>query len=119
MTTVNFRLETMIEAGIPVIRVNGNLDFASVRRLEETVQQLLLAEDTSNLLIDLSGSPMVDSAGLGALVKSHKTCQERGGTMKIAGVNDKVAKLLGVTHLTHLFEMYDSWPAGVASFGKS
>lgn len=109
----------MVEAGIPVIRVNGNLDFASVRRLEETVQQLLLAEKAANLLIDLSAAPMIDSAGLGALVKSHKTCQERGGTMKIAGVNDKVAKLLGVTHLTHLFEMYDTSAAGVASFAKN
>lgn len=109
----------MVEAGIPVIRVNGNLDFASVRRLEETVQQLLIAEEASNLLIDLSGSPMVDSAGLGALVKSHKTCQLRGGTMKIAGVNEKVAKLLGVTHLTHLFEMYDTSADGVASFAKT
>jgi len=115
---VNFRLETTVDAGIPVIRVHGMLDFASVARMEESVSQVLTAYQPPNLVIDLTASPMIDSAGLGVLVKTFKSVQERGGTMKIAGVNEKVAKLLGVTHLTGLFEMYPSAAEGVASFPR-
>lgn len=111
-----FRLESLHEAGVGILRVHGNLDHGTVRRVEEAVQHLVEGQDPPRLLIDLTRSPMVDSAGLGVLVKSHKRCAERGGTLKIAGVNDKIAKLLGVTHLTGLFEIYSDAAEGVASF---
>ena len=114
-----FRLETSDNGEVPVIQVFGNLDYSSVRRMEETVLALLTASPEPDLLIDLSHSQLIDSAGLGILVKSHKTCQARGGRLKISGVNDKIAKLLGVTHLTGIFEIYNDLASGVASFANS
>ena len=113
-----FRLETSTQHGVPVIQIFGNLDFGSARRLEETIQRLAQENVRPDLLIDLAHSQMVDSAGLGILVKSHRACLERGGTLKLTGINDKIAKLLGVTHLNGLFEIYEDLASGVAAFAQ-
>ena len=114
-----FRVESLTSAGVPVIAVHGPLDYASVRHLEEAVMQLMADSSNSDVLIDLTHTNMVDSAGLGTLVKAHKACVDRGGILKISGVNDKIAKLLGVTHLTGLFGIYDNLESGVASFPQA
>ena len=111
-----FRLETSDSPDTPVIQVHGPLDYASVGRMDEAVIALLERSRSAHLLIDLTHSQLVDSAGLGILVKCHKSCEARGGRLKVSGANDKIAKLLGVTHLSGVFEIYDDLASGVASF---
>ncbi|MEO7992925.1 MAG: STAS domain-containing protein [bacterium] len=112
-----FQLDTRQVHGVPVIRVRGNLDFGVRQQLEEAVERSLTEVPDGWLLIDFAESPMVDSAGLGLLVKTHRLCAARGGQLRLSGINDRIAKLLGVTHLTGLFAIDESVAAGLRAFG--
>ena len=70
--------------------------------------QHLLRSGHTNLLIDLSAVPSIDSAGIRALVRAHTTAQRMGASVRLAAVSPAVKEVLELTHLTKVFESYDS-----------
>jgi len=69
----------------------------------------LLAEGASGgggrLVIDLSGTRSVDSAGLGALMLIQRKAAERRQTVCLRGTNEELRFLLVLTKLDDLFEL--------------
>jgi len=69
----------------------------------------VLAEGTSGgggrLVIDLSGTRSVDSAGLGALMLIQRKAAERRQTVCLRGANEELRFLLVLTKLDDLFEL--------------
>src|SRR6185295_7550039 len=61
-----------------------------------------------NLIVDLSGVPTIDSAGIRALVRAHTTAGRVDGTLRLAGARPEVIRVLEMTHLAGVFDMYDS-----------
>ncbi len=64
-----------------------------------------LANGAHRLVLEMSGVPYIDSAGLGSLAHASGVAQERGGTLRLAGVTDKVAALLRLTRVDTLLPM--------------
>lgn len=69
------------------------------------IQDLLSPAPVSTIL-DMSAVPSVDSAGLGALVNCYVSRQKVGRKLLLVGVNDRLAALLKITRLQHLFEVF-------------
>jgi anti-anti-sigma factor len=65
----------------------------------------LLAEGAGRLVIDLSGTRSVDSAGLGALMLIQRRAAERRQTVCLRGANEELRFLLVLTKLDDLFEL--------------
>ena len=65
----------------------------------------LLAEGTGCLVIDLSGTRSVDSAGLGALMLIQRKAAERRQVVRLRGANEELRFLLVLTKLDDLFEL--------------
>ena len=61
-----------------------------------------------HLVVDLSGVPSIDSAGIRALVRGHTTGQRVGGTLRLAAAPPAVSRVLELAHLAGVFEIYDS-----------
>ncbi len=72
-----------------------------------------------NLVFDLQGLSRLDSAGIGTLVNSYLTTQRHGGDMKLLHVPPRANRLLTMTNLASVFEMYDSEDAVLESFQPS
>jgi anti-anti-sigma factor len=64
-----------------------------------------LAEGTGRLIIDLSGTRSIDSAGLGALMLIQRKASERRQVVCLRGVNEELRFLLVLTKLDDLFEL--------------
>ena len=62
--------------------------------------------------------PIIDSMGIGEIVRAFKRVQEAGGTLKLVGVTDRVYGALKITQLLDLIESFDTEESAVASFGK-
>src|SRR5580693_5084110 len=73
------------------------------RTAGELLQQL--PEGAGRLVIDLSGTSTVDSAGLGALMLIQRRAAERRVGVCLRGVNDELRFLLVLTKLDDLFEL--------------
>jgi anti-anti-sigma factor len=64
-----------------------------------------LGEGAGRLVIDLSGTRSVDSAGLGALMLIQRKAAERRLTVCLRGANEELRFLLVLTKLDDLFEL--------------
>jgi anti-sigma B factor antagonist len=87
---------------------------------EETFSQLVkrtLSAGHEYLVLDMAAVPYVDSCGLGAIVQAYVGACRRGGTMKLANVTGRSWRLLRITHLLTVFEVFDSVEAAALSFG--
>jgi anti-anti-sigma factor len=74
------------------------------------VQVLDALPDAGQLIIDLSRTRQVDSAGLGVLMLIQRRAAERRQTVVLRNPNDELRFLLVVTKLVDLFQL----EAGVA-----
>jgi anti-anti-sigma factor len=77
------------------------------RRAAGEVLDLLAegGEGGGRLVIDLSGTRSVDSAGLGALMLIQRKAAERRQTVCLRGANEELRFLLVLTKLDDLFEL--------------
>jgi anti-sigma B factor antagonist len=78
----------------------------------------VLQAGTSKILLNLTEVPIIDSMGIGEIVRAFKRVQESGGTLKVVGVTDRVYGALKITQLLDLIESYDTEDAAAASFVK-
>jgi anti-sigma B factor antagonist len=69
-----------------------------------------------NIIIDMSDVKFVNSSGLGNIVRGFSTVKDAGGSMKLAGVTDKIDGLLSITKLNSVFEQYPSVEEAANSF---
>jgi len=76
----------------------------------------LLEEGKVNLLIDCGSLGLVDSTGLGALVRTLTTSQKEGGQTKLLAPGPNLKKLLEMTQLDSVFEIHQDLEEAVASF---
>jgi anti-anti-sigma regulatory factor len=65
----------------------------------------LLPVGTGRLIIDLSATRVVDSAGLGALMLIQRKAAERRQTVCLRGAHEELRFLLVLTKLDDLFEL--------------
>ncbi len=85
--------------------------------LERQIQQLFRSGH-HQLVIDLSGVPGIDSAGIRALVRGHTSALRLGGRLRLAALSPAVERVLELSHLLPVFEIHEttdaarfaSWP---------
>ena len=66
--------------------------------------------------MDLAWVKHIDSGGLGELVSSHVTLNEKGGAPKLMHMTESVRELITVTKLLTVFDVYDDEPEALAGF---
>ncbi|HVH68148.1 MAG TPA: STAS domain-containing protein [Gemmatimonadales bacterium] len=81
------------------------LDSRTAFRRASTELLEQLAEGSGRLVIDLSGTRQIDSAGLGALMLIQRKAAERRLTVCLRGANEELRFLLVLTKLDDLFEL--------------
>ncbi|MDQ3146174.1 MAG: STAS domain-containing protein [Actinomycetota bacterium] len=88
-----------------VCRPVGELDAFTVGQFREALAEM---SGTSRMLIDLSGVPFLDSAGLGALIGGVRRSREAGGDVAVFGARPSVARLLHTTGFDRVASVSDS-----------
>ena len=95
-----------------VLAAPERLDLESRTAFRRAAAELLesLGEGAGRLVIDLSGTRHVDSAGLGALMLVQRKAAERRQTVCLRGANEELRFLLVLTKLDDLFELESGVP---------
>lgn len=76
----------------------------------------LADEGKIRILLDLAWIKHVDSIGLGELVSSHVTLDDKGGALKLMHMTESLHELMAITKLLDVFDVYDDEPEALASF---
>jgi len=66
--------------------------------------------------LDLAWVKHIDAGGLGELVASHVTLDEKGGALKLMHITESVHELMTITKLIAVFDIHDDEPKALASF---
>jgi anti-sigma B factor antagonist len=86
-------------SGTAVVALTGALTLGTSLLAADTNLQNLIKGGTVRIVLDLSGVPYIDSAGLGAIVHAYGLAMEMHGAMRLCGINEKVASLLKMTRM--------------------
>jgi anti-sigma B factor antagonist len=66
-------------------------------------QNAVRGEEAATMILDFTGVPYIDSAGLGTLVSTFVSRHKAGRRVALVGVNKRVAKVFEVTRVDSLF----------------
>jgi|SRR5690606_5182678 len=105
--------EANVAVVMPVGRLTGAADAA---RLVESIERLL-AQGRKSYLIDLQEVSWVDSTGVGALVSVFEMVRRHGGATRFSGLNDRLTRIMEVTKLDRVLEIYPTRSEALQAFG--
>ena len=98
--TVSDMLETLVQAPASLgIETRANFR----RQAQEALERLSATDGARELVIDLSGTRSVDSAGLGVLVLIQRRAAEARQTVRLRGASEELRFLLVMTRLDDRF----------------
>lgn len=90
------------QEGTSILEVNGPLVMNNLFSFQEEVAR----EKPQVLIVDLSGSAYMDSAGLGSLLNTYVSTEKRGGKLLLSGVNERIQALLEMTKVHVLLKTF-------------
>src|SRR5262249_15529728 len=112
--TVDIDIRTFGE--LKVLKIKGRITLgAGVDRLRDTLDDLL-ASGSNRWVLDVSEVAMIDSSGIGLLVRYLTTAQQQGGALKLLNPTKFALQSLKMIGLLNLFEVFEDQDAAVASF---
>ena len=104
------------QAQVQVIRLRGDLKIGEpVDGLRQTMEDLLGGGD-AQLVVNIAEVPMIDSSGIGLLVRSLTTAKQRGGNLKLVNPSKLALQTLKIVGLVSLFEIFRDEGEAVQSF---
>jgi anti-sigma B factor antagonist len=76
-------------------------------------------QDTSKpMILDISGVPYMDSAGLGSVISLFASCQRTKRGFGIVGLTERIRTLFEVTHVDGLLPCFPSLESAEAAVTK-
>ncbi len=101
---------------VQLIQLRGQLRLGPpVDELKKTIDEALADGDT-RFAVNLAEVPMIDSSGIGLLVRSLTSTKQRGGSLKLVSPSNFAVKTLKLVGVLNLFEVFDSDDKAVESF---
>lgn len=101
---------------IVTVAPQGRLDMMRSMEFRKQMQELIDG-GAKHLVLDLSQTPFLDSAGMAALVSVLKQCRERGGDARMVWPQaEPVKRILSLTKFDRVFDMKLTAEEAVASF---
>ncbi len=91
--------------GLSVLNAVGEIDLSTASVFKKALSDMI-ATGQQHLLIDMSQVIFMDSSGFGTLLSAIKVLRPAGGSLALVGCNDAVTRMLEITRLNTLFQIY-------------
>lgn len=100
-----------------VVTMIGPLTLGTNLKIADAQIQDAIHAGAARLVLDMSGVPYMDSAGLGALVMTHGLAKAQDGVVRLAGASERVGSLMKMTGMDLLMPMDADVDASLAALG--
>ncbi len=107
-------IEVSSRDGVSVVAVAGRIDAYTAPEVEERLQAAVAGG--GHLVVDLSGTDYVSSAGLRVLITLAKRSLSGSFAMRLCGLQEPVREVFDIAGFTKLFEIRDSAQAALDEF---
>jgi anti-sigma B factor antagonist len=101
---------------VSVVDLSGRITLGEASgRLRDTIKDLV-TNNSKSILLNLAGVTYMDSSGLGELVGAFATVSNRGGKLKLLGLQPRLYELMHITKLYSVFEIFTDEAEALRSF---
>ena len=101
-------VDVVKENDIQILRLEGNVDFATAGPLEAKITELVDG-GAVKLLLNFTEVPFIASAGLRVLLKCAKRLKSQSGSLCVCGTNEVVREVFEFSGFVDLvFKIFDS-----------
>jgi len=115
---VSMEFSTRQLDGVMIVDLKGRITLGEGSAAVRDTVRDLLSKGMKRILLNLGGVNYIDSSGVGELVKTHTTIQNKGGELKLANLNQRVHDLLQITRLSAVFDIQKDVASAIQSFGS-
>jgi anti-sigma B factor antagonist len=112
---MDLSLETREVGYVMIVRCGGRIVAGKESELLGSHIACLL-RDRRAIVLNLGEVAFIDSSGLGAIVRGLNSVRQARGDLKLCNVTQHVAKVLELSRLAKLFEIYECEEKAVAAF---
>ena len=102
---MNVTVETYGQSS--VLNCKGELTIDSLDAFRHAVEHQLSEDQVRDLVLNFEQVPFVDSAGVEYLLDMQEMLSERLGQVKLAKLDENVAKIMEITRLDSAFDRFD------------
>ncbi|HUS10554.1 MAG TPA: STAS domain-containing protein [Pyrinomonadaceae bacterium] len=116
---INLYINQRRNADVTILDLKGKLRIGgNAVALHRSIRSLIL-EKKLLIVVNLAGVTFIDSCGLGELVASQISAENKGGEIKLVGLTDALRELLTLTKLLSVFNIYDNEADAIESIDSS
>jgi len=106
-------------AGVTIFTLTGALVYdGGTKRLREELTGAVAA-GARNCLLDLEQITYLDSGGVGSLVEMFRHVTRRGGQLKLLRPSPPARRVLGISRLTAVFDIFDDEADALLNLGSA
>ena len=98
-----------------ILSLTGDLVYEGIDELEN--QFKLLCDDTHHVIMNFAHTRYISAKALGIMALYVKHLRDKQKGLKLIHVNENIKKLLAITGLFKLIEIFDDEDAALASLG--
>jgi len=104
---MNLQLKSRWVGDVLVLQCSGRIVVGSeVDSLQQTIRQEF--EQQPNIVLQMADVQFIDSSGLGTIVRLMSAARAAGGDVTICQIPAMMAKVLAMTNLHKVFEIYET-----------
>lgn len=101
---------------LKLLKIKGRITLGvGVDRLRNTLEDMLVG-GSNRWILDISDVGMIDSSGIGLLVRYLTTAKQQGGALKLLNPTKFATQSLKMIGVLNLFEVFEDQEAAVSSF---
>jgi anti-sigma B factor antagonist len=110
------RIESRVKEGVVILDLSGKIRIGDETQVLRTQVNSLTQAGVQRILLNLKSISDIDSSGIGELASAHATVSRKGGQLKLEHLNHRLLKLLAMTKLLTVFDVFDDEEEAVASY---
>ena len=112
-----FQIARRLAGTVTVVTLSGALVYDdATRELREAITDAVHAGARA-ILLDLERITRLDSGGVGLLVAMFRHVTRRGGQLKILRPSPTARRVLGISHMTMVFDIFDDESDALLNLG--
>jgi len=104
------------EGSVVVLDIYGTITMGESKEKFARVMEELLSQSDVNVLVNFSGINYLDSTGIGELVGYMNKFVESNRQLKLLKPHERIRKLLAITKLDSIFQIYEDEQEALKSF---
>ena len=113
---INLYINERRTGNVTILDLKGRLRIGGNTLALHKSIRCLMVEKKLLILLNLADVTHIDSCGLGELVASQVSVQNKGGQIKLVGVTEKLRELFTTTRLLSVFDVYENEAEAIQNF---